>query len=180
MKQTCHICGSILVGLVGLGLAATATAAERPVTTTQPPTYTSPATSSANAAPADQVQSGSAQAAMDSSISQARIEDLIGKEVLNVDGQSIGEVKEIARDRDDQSLRMIVATGGVLGVGERRMALPVAGARMEDDRVHLTQSLSEQQMQQDIASYDKANYLEVTEQEREETVAAVATGAASG
>jgi sporulation protein YlmC with PRC-barrel domain len=180
MKQAHRAYGSLLAGLAALGIAAVAVAADnRPPTSTHPPTFTSPQTSSADAVLGGQAPPDYLQGSLDSSMAQAKVDDLIGKDVLNTDGQKVGEVKEIARDRDDQSLQMIVATRGVLAVGEKRIALPVTNARLEWNQIHLTRNLSEQQMQLDVASFDQKNYQTVSRQEREETVAAVDTGAPS-
>lgn len=171
-----NVRNTALVGVAAFGLAATAAIAQ---SSTTPSTSSGSSTSMQQSTPSGSMSSSAAGGQLDSTISQAKIRDLVGKEVVNADGKKIGKVSEIAHDQRDQSLRMVVATGGHLGLGEKHMALPLSNARLQGNEIHLTKELSQQQIQQDVASYDKNNFKPVSGQQREETVAAAETGSSS-
>lgn len=51
-------------------------------------------------------------------------ETLIGRNIVNPAGETVGEVKSVVIDQDGQVRHVIVGVGGFLGVGERNVALP--------------------------------------------------------
>jgi len=169
----------VFVGLIVLGFAAAAQAAERPPTSDHPPTFTSPATSEANAGVEAGSRSRSDQVGLGEALLATRIDDLLGKEVVNTDGQLIGEIERVVRDREGRTLQMLISTGGFLGLGEKHLALPLENARLEGDQIHLTEPLHEQQMQAAIETYEKRDYQEISRQGSNETVAD-ASGVRSG
>ncbi len=75
-----------------------------------------------------------------------RAEEIIGRDVVNLEGEDVGEVNDvvIANDRDEMFL--VVGVGGFLGMGERDVALPVSDLRMSSDNVLLMSQKSEDQL----------------------------------
>jgi sporulation protein YlmC with PRC-barrel domain len=124
--------------------------------------------------------SKSTQGKIDQSISQAKASELIGKEVVNADGTKIGKVSEVARKQQDQSLQLVVKTGGHLGMGEKHMALPLEQVRMQGKELHLTQALTQDRIKQYVASYDKQSYQPISRQQQQETVAQLEQSSKAG
>ncbi|WP_114395084.1 PRC-barrel domain-containing protein [Oleisolibacter albus] len=75
-----------------------------------------------SAAAADGSLSGTASAPV---ANAALAENLVGKLVQSVDGEGIGEIEDVLWNRRSGEVEaIIVATGGFLGLGERRIRLP--------------------------------------------------------
>jgi sporulation protein YlmC with PRC-barrel domain len=51
-------------------------------------------------------------------------EELLGTEVRDVNGEPIGEVRDLIVEREGDIDRMVVAVSGVLGIGERYLGVP--------------------------------------------------------
>ena len=68
-------------------------------------------------------------------------DDVRGMNVLDPNGHRIGEVDEIVVDEEERRARLlVVASGGILGLGEHKRLVPVeAVARVDQDvRLHYT------------------------------------------
>ena len=71
-------------------------------------------------------------AAAGASLNEQRVGDLIGVEVLGSDGDKVGEVDDIVismAGADD--LRAVLQVGGVAGIGEKRVSLPLRQLTIE-------------------------------------------------
>jgi sporulation protein YlmC with PRC-barrel domain len=55
-------------------------------------------------------------------------DDLIGRTVIGADGESLGEVNDILLSQSGEIERVVVGSGGVLGIGEREVAIPWSDA----------------------------------------------------
>jgi len=53
-----------------------------------------------------------------------RASDLIGHGVLGSNGESVGTVSDVILSRDGRISGYVIATGGVVGVGGRKVAVP--------------------------------------------------------
>ncbi len=86
-------------------------------------------------------------------------EEIIGRDVVNANGEDVGEVNDIviARDRDDMFL--VVGVGGFLGMGEKDVALPVSDLRISSDNVLLMSEKSEDQLKE-MPEYKESDYRE--------------------
>ena len=51
--------------------------------------------------------------------------EFIGQTVQNNDGQALGEVADLVFDKDGKAAGVIISSGGFLGMGERRIAVPL-------------------------------------------------------
>jgi hypothetical protein len=86
----------------------------------------------------------SGQAAPPGPAVRKRAERMIGQTIVNPSGKSMGEVRAVVRSRRDQGLRAVVATGGLLGLGERNVVVPLDQLQLQaDGRVML---MTEQRM----------------------------------
>jgi sporulation protein YlmC with PRC-barrel domain len=60
------------------------------------------------------------------SASQQRLADLVGAEIVGSGGDSIGEIDDIViSTAGADSVRAVLQVGGVAGIGEKRVALPL-------------------------------------------------------
>ena len=59
-----------------------------------------------------------------------RASKLIGTNVKNNDGDTIGEVDDLIISSGDQMLQAILSVGGFLGIGERHVAVPLKDLKM--------------------------------------------------
>lgn len=86
-------------------------------------------------------------------------DEIIGRDVVNANGEDVGEVNDvvIAKDRDDMFL--VVGVGGFLGMGEKDVALPLSDLRMSSDNVLLMSEKSEDQLKE-MPEYKESDYRE--------------------
>jgi sporulation protein YlmC with PRC-barrel domain len=70
-------------------------------------------------------------------------EDVRGRKAVDRDGANIGTVHELLIDDEKTKVRFLqVASGGFLGLGEKRVLIPVdAITRITKDEVHIDQTL---------------------------------------
>ncbi len=65
----------------------------------------------------------------------ARVTDLIGMNVLSSAGDDIGEVDDLVHD--GEVVKAVVGVGGFLGLGEHKVALPLADFTMGEDALQV-------------------------------------------
>jgi sporulation protein YlmC with PRC-barrel domain len=74
----------------------------------------------------------SAGATASTSLSQQRIADLVGAEVLGSGGDQVGEVDDIViSTAGADSIRAVLQVGGIAGIGEKRVAVPMSELTVE-------------------------------------------------
>lgn len=104
-------------------------------------------------------------------VARATPEQLIGREAVNLEGETLGRVDEIVRDIRADSLHAVIATGGFWGIGERQALVPLRQLELlDDDRVRIESTVSPEQFQQ-LATFDRHGYEPV---EREHSIASIA------
>lgn len=75
-----------------------------------------------------------------------RVSRLLGKNVVNRDGDDIGEIQDLVIDtRDGKIAYAVVSAGGFLGIGDRLVEVPVAKVRggMRDDKIVMDMTKAE-------------------------------------
>lgn len=72
-------------------------------------------------------------------------DDLIGRTVIGADGESLGEVNDILLSQSGEIDRVVVGSGGVLGIGEREIAIPWSDAESSatSDELRVTMTKAE-------------------------------------
>jgi len=68
---------------------------------------------------------------------------LRGTDVVGPGGQDIGKVKAVVRSRDEKNIQAVISAGGVLGMGDKEIAVPLDSLRYEGGKLH-TASTEEQ------------------------------------
>ena len=86
------------------------------------------------------------------------LDDLIGRDVVNLRGNEVGEVEDVVVSRQDgKVLFAVISVGGFLGIGDKDIALPMDQLRVDKDRVLLMSEQSERQLKT-MPAYDKNHY----------------------
>jgi sporulation protein YlmC with PRC-barrel domain len=74
---------------------------------------------------------------------------LIGTEVQNEQGENLGEIKDIVINFDNGAVSYaVLSAGGVLGVGEKLLAVPLTAFRRSADNKHLLLQASKNNISQ--------------------------------
>lgn len=86
--------------------------------------------------------------------------ELQGKKVVNQQGEEIGEIDSIVRDTTDQSLKAVVSSGGFLGMGGQKVAIPADKLQVQGqgDQIQVNTDLSQQELEQLAGAYQEENY----------------------
>lgn len=73
---------------------------------------------------------------------QSPNEDIRGRDVFDADGEKIGHVNDLLLDQEEQRVRFFeVGHGGFLGLGEKRIIIPVDTITgIAEDGVHIDRS----------------------------------------
>lgn len=79
------------------------------------------------------------QASQSTTIGDAEAMELVGRPLRSREGEEIGEITEVARSLVDQQLHALVDIGGLLGVGERTVSIPIERADIDSDGTVTTQ-----------------------------------------
>lgn len=112
-----------------------------------------PATS-ADAQPSEQAAAAGIEPVLD----EEQLLELQGQTVVNAQGEEIGQIDSIVRDRADQSLKAVITSGGFLGMGGEKFAVAADELEVQEDQVLLNTPMSEEELQQAAASYDEQAY----------------------
>jgi sporulation protein YlmC with PRC-barrel domain len=64
---------------------------------------------------------------------EARASKLIGTKVVNAANETIGDINEIVLAKDGKVAAVIIGVGGLLGIGEREIAVNFESIRMSRD-----------------------------------------------
>lgn len=87
-------------------------------------------------------------AATDSERLQARAEEIIGQEVINQNGEEVGDVEDLVVRRGDGEIYAVIGVGGFLGLGEKSIAVPFSELDVQKDQVVFMSQQSEDQLEE--------------------------------
>jgi sporulation protein YlmC with PRC-barrel domain len=74
-------------------------------------------------------------------------ETLIGRNIVNPAGETIGEIESVVIDQDGTVRHVIVGVGGFLGVGERNVALPWESLTISDNGETVVAAATKEQLE---------------------------------
>ncbi len=85
--------------------------------------------------------------------------DLIGKPVVNPQGENLGEVQDLAIDPDHDShvAYAVLSFGGFLGMGEKWFAIPMSSLTLPADAKHFVLAVEKDRLKT-AASFDKERW----------------------
>lgn len=92
---------------------------------------------------------------IDPKLGNMRAEQLIGKDVVNAQGDTVGEIEDIVIDKSsNKAVHAVVSVGGFLGIGDKDVAIPFSELRMGQDNAILMSQATEEQLKQ-LPAYKK-------------------------
>lgn len=92
-------------------------------------------------------------------MNEDELAELSGKTVVNMQGEEIGKVDSIVRDRSDQSLKAVIQSGGFFGIGGEKVAVAADDLQLQDDdKVQLNTPMTKEELQQTASAYEEDNY----------------------
>lgn len=108
------------------------------------------------AQPGEQTESQSAQSSSSSSSGSsqsqpadvAQLQQMTGDKLYSQSGNELGTIEELARDNQSGETVAIVSSGGVLGVGGEKIAVPLDKIQIEGDRAITTAASSKKEFEQ--------------------------------
>jgi len=109
------------------------------------------------------VQSGAAQ--NPPSDDGVLVSDLLGKDVQNSSGESVGELEDVVYD-NQKLTHFVISVGGFLGIGDKDVALPASDVQLTDGQVTLRGQMTED-MLKEMPAYEPEKF---TPSERESRV----------
>lgn len=80
-----------------------------------------------------------------------------GEGVHNAQGEKIGSISEIARNRQDRSVAAVISVGGFLGLGSTKVAVPIGELRLEGERVVIATAITPDELKSQPA-YEAGQY----------------------
>lgn len=84
--------------------------------------------------------------------------DLEGKDVVNANGDAVGEVENVVRGADNE-IYAIVPVGGILNIGARDVAISLSELELlQDDRLRLTSNQSAEQLKEEASAHQPREY----------------------
>ena len=83
---------------------------------------------------------------------------MIGDNVVNAEGEDLGEVKEVMLDLDaGQVAYVVISFGGFLGLGEKLFAFPWGALRLDPDQEVFVLNVEREQLEE-APGFDEDNW----------------------
>lgn len=96
-------------------------------------TYKSPA-----AGTSQQMNQPGAASTAASALQTMTPRELKGKDVVGQNGKEIGSIKEVVRSRNERNIQVVISAGGTLGVGDKKVAVPLDQLSYRDGKLHIS------------------------------------------
>ena len=87
---------------------------------------------------------------------EIRIEEVLGSSVVNSAGEEVAEIEDIVLDQN-QKHYAILSVGGFLGIGDKKVAIPLDQLQLGEDQVYLMSAETEEQLEQ-MPEYEEDQY----------------------
>jgi hypothetical protein len=84
------------------------------------------------------------------------IDQVLGSKVVNANGDEVAEIEDLVADQS-QTYYAVLSVGGFLGVGDKKVAIPLEDLQLWEDEVYLMTSATEEQLEQ-MAEYDEQQF----------------------
>jgi sporulation protein YlmC with PRC-barrel domain len=130
----------------------TAAATDTAATGSQLSTDSDDTTAATSAVTEESPAAGTQVAAADASMTA---EDIIGKSVVNADGDTVGTVDDLVID-DKKVVLAVVSVGGFLGIGAKDVAVPLEQLTLSEDHAMLTSGLTKDDLT-NMPAYNKGD-----------------------
>jgi putative membrane protein len=84
------------------------------------------------------------------------IEEVLGASVVNAEGDEVAEIEDVVLGDGDQYYA-ILSVGGFLGIGDKKVAVPLDQLQLGEDEAYLMSGETEEQLEQ-MPEYDEEQY----------------------
>jgi len=84
------------------------------------------------------------------------LEEVLGSQVVNSAGEDVAEIEDVVMGQD-QKYYAVLSVGGFLGIGEKKVAVPLDEMKLGEDQTYLMSGQTEQQLEQ-MPEYDESQY----------------------
>jgi putative membrane protein len=84
------------------------------------------------------------------------IEEVLGSSVVNANGEEIAEIEDLVVDQN-QTHYAILSVGGFLGIGDKKVAIPLDKLQLGEEETYLMSAETEEQLEQ-MPEYDEQQY----------------------
>jgi putative membrane protein len=101
-------------------------------------------------------QQGSMEQATTQSEQPVSVDQVLGSRVFNAEGQEVGAIEDLVLDQN-QIAYAVVSVGGLLGLGEKRVAVPLDDLQLGEGETYLMSSATQDQLEQ-MPEYDEEQF----------------------
>ena len=84
------------------------------------------------------------------------IDEVLGSTVVNSAGEEVAEIEDIVLDAN-QKYYAILSVGGFLGIGDKKVAIPLDQLQLGEDQVYLMSAQTEEQLEE-MPEYEEDQY----------------------
>jgi putative membrane protein len=84
------------------------------------------------------------------------VDQVLGSRVVNAEGQEVGEIEDLVLDQN-QIAYAVVSVGGLLGLGEKRVAVPLDHLQLGEGETYLMTSATQEHLEQ-MPEYDEQQF----------------------
>lgn len=95
-------------------------------------------------------------------VDQLTISELEGKDLINSQGEDIGEIEEVVQNNEDKQLSLVIESGGILGVGSSKTVLPLADVKLANDKIVWDKSKTTEQ----LPEFNESQYVALNQKDR--------------
>jgi putative membrane protein len=84
------------------------------------------------------------------------IEEVLGASVVNAEGDEVAEIEDVVIGQGDQYFA-VLSVGGFLGIGDKKVAVPLDQLQLGEDEAYLMSGETEEQLEQ-MPEYNEEDY----------------------
>ena len=85
-----------------------------------------------------------------------RIDEVLGSRVVNANGEEVAEIEDLVVDQN-QTHYAILSVGGFLGIGDKKVAIPLDQMQLGEDESYLMSTETEEQLEE-MPEYEEGQY----------------------
>ncbi|RUR33642.1 PRC-barrel domain-containing protein [Vreelandella nanhaiensis] len=90
-----------------------------------------------------------------------QIQDIEGMSVVNQQDEEIGNIDRIVEHKESGDLYAIVSIGGLWGIGDEKVALPLEEIVLEDDQLITNTTYGSDEIEASAEKYNEENYSQI-------------------
>ena len=106
------------------------------------------------------------QAGQKGQMIQKRVSELTGKQVVNRQGEQVGDIDKIVRQGQGGQPQAVISVGGFLGMGDKEVAVPLDRLSMQEDKIVLPQEMASKSALERQPEWRKDQYQEIADSEQ--------------